>query len=86
MADAAAAFSDYLTSERLGDVSKAKRIISTVRGTAVEEDSDLRQLLTDQITMPVLFAKAANHIAAETDTLIEVGPGTILTDIVSQAI
>lgn len=84
MADAATAFSDYLTSERLGDVSKAKRIVSTVTGTAVEENSDLRQLLTDQITMPVLFAKAASHIAAETGLLIEVGPGTILTDIVSQ--
>jgi enediyne polyketide synthase len=84
MADAATAFSDYLTSERFGDVSKAKRIISTVTGTAVEENIDLRQLLTDQITMPVLFAKATNHIAAETDLLIEVGPGTILKDIVSQ--
>ena len=84
MADAATAFSRYLESERLGDVSTGKRIVSTVTGTAVEENTDLRQLLTDQITMPVLFAKAAGRLAAETDLLIEVGPGSILTDIVSQ--
>ena len=84
MADAAAAFSRYLESERLSDVSQKKRVVSTVTGTAVEENTDLRQLLTDQITMPVLFAKAAGRIAAETDLLIEVGPGSILTDIVSQ--
>ena len=58
MADAAAAFSLYLASERLGNVSREKRIVSTVTGTAVEENADLRQLLTDQITMPVQFAKA----------------------------
>ncbi len=84
MADAATAFSLYLTSERLGDVNKTKRIFSTVTGTAVEENTDLCRLLTDQITMPVLFAKAARDIAAEADLVIEVGPGSILTDIVSR--
>jgi len=84
MADAATAFSRYLQSERLSEVSKSKRIISTVTGTAVEENADLRQLLTDQITMPVQFSKAGGYIAAEADLLIEVGPGSILTDIMSQ--
>ena len=84
MAGAAAAFSRYLDSERLCEVSTRKRIVSTVTGTMVAENTDLRQLLTDQITMPVLFAKAAGRLAAETDLLIEVGPGSILTDIVSQ--
>jgi enediyne polyketide synthase len=84
MADAATAFSRYLKSERLSDLNYAKRVISTVTGTAVEENADLRQLLTDQVTMPVLFAKAAARIAAEADLLIEVGPGSILTGIVSQ--
>lgn len=84
MADAATAFSRYLTSEQFGDVSTAKQIISTVTGTAIEKNADLRQLLTDQITMPVLFSKAAASVAAEADLLIEVGPGSILTDIMSQ--
>jgi enediyne polyketide synthase len=84
MAAAATAFSRYLESERLTDVNQAKRIVSTVTGTIVEENANLRQLLTHQITMPVLFARAAKRIAAETDLLIEVGPGSILTDIVSQ--
>src|SRR5579864_6820668 len=84
MADAATAFSRYLASERLGYIGKASCIVSTVTGTAVEENADLRQLLIDQITMPVQFAKAAEHMAAETDLLIEVGPGSILTNIVSQ--
>ena len=65
-------------------MSREKRIVSTVTGTAVEENTDLRQLLTDQITMPVQFAKATGRVAAEADLLIEVGPGSILTDIVSQ--
>jgi enediyne polyketide synthase len=84
MADAAMAFSRYLMSERLGKVSQQKRVVSTVTGTAIEENADLRQLLTDQITMPVLFGKVAGCVAAEADLLIEVGPGSILTDIVSQ--
>src|SRR5579864_6208700 len=84
MADAAMAFSHYLKSERLSAVNQTKRIFSTVTGTVVEENADLRQLLTDQITMPVLFSKAAGRMAAEADLLIEVGPGSILTDIMSQ--
>ena len=85
MADAAIAFSRYLESERrLGYVGKESRVVSTVTGTVVEENADLRQLLTDQITMPVLFSKAAGSVATEADLLIEVGPGSILTDIMSQ--
>src|SRR6185312_6881677 len=84
MADAATAFSRYLASERLNSVSQEKRVVSTVTGTAVQKGTDLRQLLTDQITRPVLFGRAAGCLAAEADLLIEVGPGSILTDIVSQ--
>lgn len=84
MAAAAIAFSRYLESERLGYISKESRVVSTVTGTVVEENADLRQLLTDQITMPVQFSKAAGRVAAEADLLIEVGPGSILTDIMSQ--
>jgi len=84
MADAATAFSRYLASERLNEIGEKKRVVSTITGAVVEENADLRQLLTDQITMPVLFGKAAGCLAAEADLLIEVGPGSILTDIVSQ--
>jgi enediyne polyketide synthase len=84
MADAATAFSRYLASERLNEMGGKKRVVSTVTGAAIEENADLRQLLTDQITMPVLFGRAADCLAAEADLLIEVGPGSILTDIVSQ--
>jgi enediyne polyketide synthase len=84
MADAATAFSHYLASEPLCEVSMQKRIVSTVTGTLVEENANLRRLLIDQITMPVQFAKAARSIAAEADLLIEVGPGSVLTDIVRQ--
>lgn len=84
MADAATAFSRYLASERLNEMDEKKRVVSTVTGAVVEDNADLRQLLTDQITMPVLFGRAAGCLAAEADLLIEVGPGSILTDIVSQ--
>jgi enediyne polyketide synthase len=55
------------------------RVISTITGAPLEPESALPQLLIDQLTRPVLFDRALDQMAAETDILVEVGPGRGLT-------
>jgi enediyne polyketide synthase len=55
------------------------RVISTITGTPLEPESDLPQLLTDQLTRPVLFDCALAQMTAEAEIFIEVGPGHGLT-------
>lgn len=55
------------------------RIISTVTGEPLAADTDVPRLLADQLTGPVLFDRALERMAAETDLLVEVGPGRGLT-------
>jgi enediyne polyketide synthase len=49
------------------------RVISTITGAPLAPESALKQLLTDQLTRPVLFDRALERMATETDILIEVG-------------
>lgn len=56
----------------------ARRVYSTVTGGLLPADADLPELLTRQVTAPVRFAEAVEALAAESDLLIEVGPGRIL--------
>lgn len=79
VADAATAFSGYLANERFG--SLRRRVASTVTGTLLQEDADLRALLSSQITLPVKFADALALAAQESDLLIEVGSGSVLSGI-----
>lgn len=78
----ATTFSSYLAQERFGAVRE--RVISTVTGSVLQEDIDLHELLTRQITMPVRFADAVMMAAAETDLFIEVGPGAVLSGITAE--
>ncbi|HEX7287404.1 MAG TPA: SDR family NAD(P)-dependent oxidoreductase, partial [Candidatus Angelobacter sp.] len=84
MADAAAAFSQYLQAEAFQPLNLQKRVVSSVTATVLPEDTDFRELLTDQITLPVQFARAAALAAEEADLLIEVGPGAVLTGIMEE--
>lgn len=54
-------------------------VISTVTGGVLEAETDLRQLLCDQVISPVRFSDAASIIMEQTDLLIEMGPGQVLT-------
>jgi enediyne polyketide synthase len=77
MADAADALAEALGAVRFGPV--AKQIVSTVGGGLLAPRSDLRKLLVEQMTKPVLFDAALAHLAAATDYVVEVGPGFGLT-------
>ncbi|MER6910161.1 type I polyketide synthase [Streptomyces sp. NPDC000594] len=56
-----------------------RRVVSTVTGDDLAPDTDIPRLLRRQITEPVLFAPAVARAARETDLLIEVGPGRVLS-------
>ncbi len=55
-----------------------RRVISTITGTGLQDDADLRLLLTQQFTAPVQFSQALAEAAQNLDLFIEVGPGNIL--------
>jgi enediyne polyketide synthase len=56
-----------------------RRVISTVEGRALTAGDDVADLLERQLEQPVRFTTAAAIAAAETDLLVEVGPGRTLT-------
>jgi enediyne polyketide synthase len=56
-----------------------RRVVSTVTGAPLTASSDIKDLLVRQLTAPVAFAAALDHIAGEADIVIEVGPGQGLT-------
>ncbi|MFE5245037.1 MULTISPECIES: type I polyketide synthase [unclassified Streptomyces] len=76
VAPAADAFGDWLAGARLG--STERRVVSTVTGAELETDTDLAELLRQQITDPVLFTQAVRAAADEVDLFVEVGPGRVL--------
>ncbi|WP_367138233.1 SDR family NAD(P)-dependent oxidoreductase [Saccharothrix sp. HUAS TT1] len=57
---------------------------STVTGDVLEAGADLRELLRDQITLPVRFHEAAAKAAATTDLVVEVGPGRVLSGLLEE--
>lgn len=72
---------ELLTTTDLAPLNKT--VISTVRGQALPTDTDLTRLLVDQVTEPVEFYSAVTTAAQQCDLLIEVGPGTALTQLAS---
>lgn len=53
--------------------------VSTVTGAPLDASHDLHDMLLRQLTAPVLFADALDHIADHADIVIEAGPGHGLT-------
>lgn len=76
MAAAAPALLAHLSNEPF--VHPTRRVISTVTGAPLDPKSDLRELLTRQVTLPVRFDEAMAHLERQVDLLIEVGPGQAL--------
>lgn len=62
-----------------------RTVVSTVTGTPLAADTDLRQLICRQLTAPVQFAAAIGRAAPGVDLFIEVGPGHVLSGLVSDA-
>jgi enediyne polyketide synthase len=82
MAPAVPALSKALKATHFARI--ARTVVSTVTGAALAADTDLRCLLLDQLTSPVLFDRAAAVVAAQSDFLVEVGPGQSLTRLMRQ--
>jgi enediyne polyketide synthase len=60
-----------------------RNVISTVTGSRLSAQQDPRELLADQLVSPVLFDSALELVAAQSDILLEVGPGQGLTRLAS---
>ncbi|MFJ5925620.1 type I polyketide synthase [Kitasatospora sp. NPDC092948] len=59
-------------------------VASTVTGTRLAADADLRTLLRDQVLLPVRFHEAAAEAVADADLAVEVGPGRVLTGLLAE--
>jgi enediyne polyketide synthase len=82
VAPAATALSGYLADRAFRPLERT--MYSTVTGAALPADTDPRRLLTSQVLDPVRFTEAAGALAAESDLLIEVGPGRILSGLAAE--
>lgn len=84
MSPAMAVLAEALSHQRFQP--QARRLISTVKGSALMPQDDLRDLLCRQLTTPVRFLEALRAAANEVDLLIEVGPGRVLTDLSADSV
>jgi enediyne polyketide synthase len=82
VSDVATGFSEYLEHESFAPLRR--RVVSTVNGAVLDWETDLRELLTRQITRPVRFSSALEIAAADCDLLLEVGPGAVLAGIAAE--
>lgn len=85
VAEAAPALAAHLAQEQLQPVER--KVFSTITGTRLLRQTDLRALLYQQITNPVLFMDAV--LAADTEGVelwIEVGPGRVLSALTGELV
>jgi enediyne polyketide synthase len=72
--------------ERLAEVDfdrPERTVVSTVSGDVLDPSTDLRALLKEQIVKPVRFHEAAAKAVDGADLVLEVGPGRVLSGLVS---
>jgi enediyne polyketide synthase len=84
MSDAVPLLSNHLRGEEFRCLQG--KVISTITGSAIASEEDLRELLCRQLTAPVRFMEAATAAAAEVDLFIEVGPGHMLGNLAAEFI
>jgi enediyne polyketide synthase len=82
VAGVATAFAEHLTAHKFADLNG--RVVSTVTAEPLAPSSNLKTLLAEQITKPVLFADALKVADAEADFFLEVGPGAVLSGIAAE--
>lgn len=83
MASVAPVLAEHLAHEVIKPPRRA--VISTITGDRLSPVTDVRDLLTRQITSPVLFMAAANKAISEgVDLWLEVGPGDVLRGLMAQ--
>jgi [acyl-carrier-protein] S-malonyltransferase len=76
MESAKQALSPYLEDLKLQPSSTA--LVMNATGQLVKEAEEIRQLLIEQVTSPVYWAKGIQQLAPTTDIFIEMGPGNTL--------
>lgn len=84
VAAAARPFAEHLTNVEFQPLQRT--VTSTVTGLPLEPQSDLKNLLCEQITAPVQFLAAINHAAPQLDLFIEVGPGRALSGLTAECV
>lgn len=82
VASAAEPFGQYLAGLDLR--LPREGIVSTVTGEPLRRDTDLVDHLKRQVTEPVRFTAALDFLVDECDLLLEVGPGHVLSPLVSK--
>ena len=82
VADAVAPLAKHLEDSVFQPLQKP--VISTVTGSQLEPQQDLKALLCEQITAPVNFIDAVKAAAAQVDLFIEVGPGKALSALANE--
>ena len=82
MLDAIADFQGDVAEESIGPLRR--RVVSSVYGGPLASDTDVQDLIQRLFCEPVKFVAAAEVAAAESDLLIEVGPGKMLSGLVSE--
>lgn len=84
VAAAAPALADQLSREEFE--VPIHHVVSTVTGTTLKPEDDLRDLLRRQVTSPVRFIEALTAASKDIDLFIEAGPGTVLTGLAADSI
>ncbi len=82
MNDAAPVFGRVLAEQRFDTLQGP--VFSTVTGARIGEGDDVAELLVRQMTEPVLFLEAVRAAMQDTDLLLEVGPGRMLSGLVAE--
>lgn len=82
MRDTVAVFKRDLAEKDFGPLKRP--VFSTVTGAEIKPGEDVRALLVRQMTEPVRFLDAAREAVGLADLLIEVGPGRMLSGLVSE--
>jgi enediyne polyketide synthase len=82
VAAAAPALRDFLSREDFRPLQRA--VASTVTGSLLAPQEDLRALLVRQVTSPVRFLEAITAVVPEVALWLEVGPGQVLSGLVSE--
>ena len=82
VAGVATAFAKHLIACEFADLGG--RVVSTVTAGPLAPSIDLKTLLAEQITKPVLFADALKIADEDADFFLEVGPGTVLSGIAAE--
>ncbi|MFD1147844.1 type I polyketide synthase [Saccharothrix hoggarensis] len=79
---AAVAMAEHLADFEFDRLSRP--VVSTVTGEVLHAAEDLRELLPDQVLLPVRFREAAARAVERADLALEVGPGRVLAGLLAE--